>query len=104
MKEWWPKVGDQLIMVKTDSIISPHGEVGDVRTVVRVEDYVNIVELDTCSCSRADGKGCRWSWKDSHMDKFAMFVEAKPITTEEAAQAKPLPDPDAVAKFFRVKP
>lgn len=100
VKTWWPNVGDKLIMVASDTSISVHSKVGDVRTVVSVEDYVNIVELDTCSCDRTDGKGCRWSWEGSHMDKFAPFIE---ITPEEAAAAKPLPDHDVVADFFRVK-
>lgn len=103
MIEWWPKVGDKLIMVKSQPSLEPHGKVGDIKTVVGIETYINLVEFDTCSCGRADGRGCRWSWKGSHMDKFELYLEVKPITSEEAANAKPLPNPDDVASFFGIR-
>jgi hypothetical protein len=98
---WWPKPGDKLLVVNEKTGVTSHARTGDILQVLTVEKELNIVEFTTCRCSRSDGRGCRWSWKDSHSQLFQLYEEMKPITPEEIMKAIPLPDPDDALGFFK---
>jgi hypothetical protein len=117
---WRPKVGDTIRMVKPGPSISSqgsvggsasgtvtahivnftHGSAGEVFRVIR--DNGTEIFLDHCSCRGSIDShldfGWTWvSWRD-------WFEPYQPITFEDAEKAQPMPSPDDVASYFKVKP
>ena len=73
------------------------------KIVIGISASRNLVLLDRCGCGKnhvsvIDGKTGTW-WEVQFLEP----VPEEPVTPEEAAQAKPLPSAEEVARFMGVK-
>lgn len=100
MNDWIPVVGQKLVFKKS---FNDHGKEGVVVVVKEYKPSMRFLTVSSCTCGEFGHMNeAKWSWPwVRDCGYLEPYLE---ITDAEAKKAIPLPSPEDVASFFKVKP